>query len=132
MTEFIRLQECFPKNGLQFQLIERTELVGLYGTYLAGVFCGFELVRIYRTPVREYITSNARFGLDGSKCFFSTEPKRARKSYDELVEKMNSLCQGSTPTEKDQTVKESECFEGKPPYDLQKTILDHSKLPPEG
>lgn len=90
------LKEVFLKNGLDYQLLDRTEKTALLATFVNGKPCGFEVVRIYskQNPFQETITSNSRFGFDGSKCFFSNEPNRARKYFKELTEKIAAMEKG--------------------------------------
>jgi hypothetical protein len=78
------LKDMFRKNGLYYKLIKRNDKVGFYETYVYGKLCGFEVARIYN----EVLVSDDDFGLEGSKCFFAGEPKRARMYFEKLTKKL--------------------------------------------
>ena len=82
------LKETFKKNGMDYKLIERNKKVGFYETYVNGQLCGFEVARIQN----ETLPSNNAFGMEGSKCFFQGEPKRARKYFEDFTKELNNKC----------------------------------------
>ena len=83
-----RLKDTFGKNGFTYRIVYRDESVALIQTFTGDIPTGFEVVRIYTRDGREYITTNARFGFDGSKCFFRTQPRTARQYYEFLSNRL--------------------------------------------
>jgi hypothetical protein len=104
-TDVVRLNDTLNKNGLVYKLIERTNKVGLYETYVYKKLCGFEVAIIRVLPsfvniagnhyqVREALPSNDEFGIEGSKCFFASEPKRAIQYFKTLSDEITVLENG--------------------------------------
>lgn len=92
----IKLQEEFNKNEQKFKLIKRNDDVALF--QLNGIN-SFEILRIYKNEesevfgriykASETITSNGRFGLDGSGHYNTLE--RALEEYDILCKRIETL-----------------------------------------
>jgi hypothetical protein len=106
-TDVLRLPETFRKNRLDYKLIERNDKVGFYEQYVNKIPCGYEVARIQilpeftnvagtHYPVREALPTNDEFGMEGSKCFFAGEPKRARQYFKALSDEIRAIENGST------------------------------------
>ena len=85
-----RIKERFKKNGLQYLMLDRTEHAALFELRLPeGDLAGYEVSRIYVNkagerfgryyPESEAITSNDRFGSDGSKAYFPQDIEMAKQ-----------------------------------------------------
>lgn len=91
------LKTHFRMNGLPYTLLDRNEVVALYGvggTYTDEIFL-YEVCRIYtrkdKYGIRESIPTNEQFGKDLSRSFNDIES--AVQYFDELSTRLK-LCQG--------------------------------------
>lgn len=93
-----RLEKSFGKNGLKYQMIERSDNVAIWKLTFSNVIVGYEVSRINVTPEtiingniiteRETIPSNEAFGTEGSKAFFPDDFDRALGYYNVLTESL--------------------------------------------
>lgn len=97
-------KKSFRKNGLDYELLNRTERVALFelridiGKSTSSV-CGYEVCKINfnkaRTlwgkdlPESESVPSNEQFGYDGSKCFFPHDLERAKEYFKKFDDKLS-------------------------------------------
>jgi hypothetical protein len=94
------LEQTFTKNGLTYDIINRTERVGLFKLSLDGEHVGWEVSKITQNseyeiagkviPSGESITSNEAFGSDGSKAFFPTDENRAMAYFIEFDQELQA------------------------------------------
>lgn len=93
----VQLKERFRKNGLDYQLIKRNDLVALYELLFDGECVGWEVARIHiEKPTkfngfqeREALPSNEQFGTEGkltkSQAFHCNSRMRAEAYFTELL-----------------------------------------------
>lgn len=100
MEQIQRLPEQFSKNGLPYKMIQRNEVVAMFG--VGGIYYPdkfhYEVVRIFQVPEKvlfgktmpahEAIPGNEQFGREGSKCI--TDRNQAEAYFDDLTEKLNT------------------------------------------
>jgi len=90
-----KLKTSFRKNGIVYKLLERTDKTAFFELKLpTGEMAGYEVSRILVNSEREIkgrkltasesITSNERFGYDGSKSFFPSDYTGALKYFGEF------------------------------------------------
>ena len=94
-----KLKVAFRKNGLNYNMIDRTVEVALFEQKIDNEVVGYEVCKIYfnkaRTlwgknlPESESIPSNEQFGYDGSKCFFPHDLKLAKEYFKEFDDKLS-------------------------------------------
>ena len=94
-----RLKTTFTKNGLPYTLIQRNDVVALYGvggTYPTDIL-HYEVCRIQHlteremfstlVPAHEALPSNEQFGKEGSRAIVKLD--EARKYFDALTKRLN-------------------------------------------
>lgn len=91
-----KLKGSFRKNGIDYKLLQRNEIVVMYELTIDNVVVGYEVSRIYINDERIIagviiksgvgITGNEQFGKDGAKSFFPDDLKRAEKYFEQLAE----------------------------------------------
>ena len=87
------LKEQFRMNGLLYTLLQRNEVVALYG--IGGTYSDeilhWEVSKIYirkdKYGIRESLPTNEKFGRDLSRCFMDKE--KALKYFDTLTTILN-------------------------------------------
>ena len=87
------LKTKFRMNGLPYTLLERNEVVALYG--IGGTFTDeilhWEVSKIYirkdKYGIRESLPTNEKFGRDLSRCFMDKE--KAYRYFDTLTDLLN-------------------------------------------
>ena len=82
-----KLETTFSRKGIDYEMIDRSDKVGLFKLSLEGTHVGYEVAKIYHNEARtiagvdieegESIPSDEMFGNDGSKAFFPMDRKRA-------------------------------------------------------
>lgn len=99
-----QLPERFRKNGLDYHLIRRTDLVALYELTWEGENCGWEVSRIFTHGERtlngrtieaaEALPSNEKFGTEGlltkSQAFHSANRKKAEEYFTTLSDRLRN------------------------------------------
>ena len=94
-----RLKTTFTKNGLPYTLIQRNDVVALYG--VGGSFTDtilhYEVCRVKRinacemfgsrVPAHEALPSNEEFGKEGSRAIVKLE--KAKEYFDVLTKRLN-------------------------------------------
>ena len=89
-----RLSKSFKKNGIDYELIKRNEIIAFFALSIDDTLVGYEVARIYQNAERviagkliyatEGISGNEQFGYDGSRAFFPSDKKRAKEYFTTL------------------------------------------------
>jgi hypothetical protein len=90
-----KLETTFTRKGIDYEMMDRSDKVGLFKLSLDGIHVGYEVAKIYHNEARtisgidieegESIPSDEMFGGDGSKAFFPNDGERALKYFYEFT-----------------------------------------------